>query len=160
MYTVRFLLLLVLLLMGCGAESKLDVATGRYRARVEGSLTDTLSGPAVYRQGSNRVGIELGQPDGAGLSIELGPRPLRARTYDVVAAELLDGARPDGPRGLIAFLSMGDARLEAVRGSLSVTRTTEGEVGATFDFEMEGFANGSPDDLSVRVRGRLRATAE
>lgn len=150
----------ILLLAGCGEETKLGVIPGEYRARLEGSLTDTLAGPAVYRQQDDRlVGIELGAQDSSGLSIQLGPRPLHSRTYTVTEASLLEGRAADRLTGVIAFLSLRNVDLRATRGSLSVSHVGDGEVRGTFDFDMRGRAPESPGELSVRVTGELRATA-
>lgn len=163
----------ILLLIGCSKETGLGVAEGRYRLHVEGNLTDTLTGPAVYRRQPNgRIGLELGSPDGAGVSIALKPlprssdrtadggrSPLRVHPgrYDVVAGELL-GPRTDSLTGLVAFLSVANAEFVATHGRLTVTDVEEGRVGGTFHFEMkERAANPSPR-RSVRVTGVLRAT--
>ncbi len=166
-------LVLVLLMAGCGDETGLDVAKGRYRLFVEGSLTDTLTGPSFVRaQRNGHVGIELGPRDGPGLSIELAspPRPdpdadgslIRSRVqpgrYDVVAASLLNGPRADSLTGLLAFLSVNDAEFEATQGHLLVTHIGDGSVGGTFDMKMKERTNGPLGDRSVRVTGVLRAT--
>jgi len=44
-----FLAAVVLQGIACGADTDLGVAEGRYQLYVEGSLTDTLTGPAVLR---------------------------------------------------------------------------------------------------------------
>lgn len=150
-----------LLLVGCGNGTEPDVAAGRYRAHLEGSLTDTLTGPAVYRlQDDELVGIELGPRDGPGLSIQLRPRPLRPRTYEVTAAPLLEASSADSLTGVIAFLSVKKARLRAARGSLSVTHADDETMRGRFDFGMEGTMDSHPGKLSVRVWGELRATAK
>ncbi len=163
----------ILLLIGCSKETGLGVAEGRYRLHVEGNLTDTLTGPAVYRWHPNgHVGLELGSPDGPGVSIVLKPLPRSSdRTaeggrspprvhpgpYNVVEGELLDGPRTDSLTGLVAFLSVSNAEFVATRGRLTVTDVEEGRVEGTFKFEMkERVANLSPG-RSVRVTGVLRA---
>lgn len=149
-----------LLLVGCEEEAVPDVTEGTYRAHVEGALTDTLSGPAVYRNRAGRlVGLELGTRDGAGLSIEVGPQPLRPGTYEVVAAELLENASSDSLTGTLAFLSVEGTQFEATRGTLLVTHVGDSEVRGTINFEMEERSTGRLPERSVRVRGELRATA-
>ena len=155
-----------LLLVGCGTEPEPDVAEGRYRLYVEGGLTDTLTGSAVYRQQENgRVGIELGPRDGPGLSIELtstdrsrDPSGIREGMppgrYNVVPASLLDRARADSLSGLIAFLSVADRHFTATRGHLSVTHAGNGTVSGRLAVKMAERTGGP----SVRVTGVLRAT--
>jgi len=162
---------LVLLLIGCGRGTDLDVAEGRYRLYVEGHLVDTLSGPAVVRtQQNGHVGLELGNRDGPGLSIELTPaaRPnhdanssppsVSAGRYEVVAASLLNGPSADSLSGLVAFLSMADLQFVATQGHLSVTETRDGTVGGTLEFEMAEQESDTPGERTVRVTGVLRAT--
>jgi hypothetical protein len=162
---------LVLLLTGCGSGTDLDVAEGRYRLYVEGPLTDTLTGPALVRtQQNGHVGIELGERDGPGLSIELrppsqpdrranGPAPsVPRRRYDVVAASLLDGTPADSLTGLIAFLSVADAQFVATQGHLSVTHGGDRTVGGRFGFEMTERESDTPAERTVQVTGVLRAT--
>ncbi len=122
-------------------------------------MTDTIAGPAFYRlEAGELVGIELGAKDQPGLSLELEPRPLTQRTYEVVEWDLLDAERDDVPPGVVAFLKVRDARFEATRGTLDVTYVGETEVGATFEFEMEGsFVGGSSPEASVHVTGSFRA---
>lgn len=148
---------LTLLLVGCGDETELDVAEGRYRLHVEGGLTDTLTGPAVLdSQRDGRLGIELGKRDGPGMSIELVPPPSDSGRYEVVAAELLHSPPSDNLTGLIAFLSVTGAQFTATNGFLSVTHVDDESVAGTLDVEME--EQGSTGDRSVRVRGVLRAS--
>lgn len=150
----------ILLLAGCRNETKLGVTSGQYRARLKGSLTDTLSGPAVFRrQDDELVGMELGSRGGPGLSFQLGPHPLQPRSYVVVEAPLLEGRPADRRTGVLAFLSLQNVQLRATRGSLSVSHVGDGEIWGTFDFDMRGGTPGSPGELSVRVTGELRATA-
>ena len=163
---------LVVLLIGCGSETDLDVAEGRYRLYVEGHLTDTLSGPAVvHTQQNGRVGLELGNRDSSGLSIELTPaaRPnhdakssppsVSTGRYEVVAASLLNGPSADNLSGLVAFLSMADLQFVATQGHLSVSETGDGMVGGTLEFEMAERESDTPGERTVRVTGVLRATA-
>lgn len=153
---------LVLLLIGCGSEPEPDVTEGRYRLYVEGSLTDTLTGPAIVRtQHNGRVGIELGTRDGPGLSIEL-TSTNRSETrswmppgrYNVVPASLLDSPPADSGSSLIAFLSVADAHFVATRGRLSVTHVGDETMAGKLAIEMAERAGGR----SVRVTGVLRAT--
>lgn len=158
---------LALLLIGCGSEPEPDVTEGRYRLYVEGSLTDTLTGPAIVRtQRNGGVGIELGKRDGSGLSIELTPAnrsgdpsglqgEMPPGRYTVVPSSLLGGSPADSVSGLIAaFLSVADRHFTATRGRLSVTGVGDGTVAGRIDFEMAERAGGR----SVRVTGVLRAT--
>jgi len=162
---------LVVLLIGCGGGTDLDVSEGRYRLYVEGDVTDTLSGPAVVRvQQNGHVGLELGMRDGPGLSIGLtpaarasdsanaSPTPVAPGRYDVVATSLLDGPSADSLFGLIAFLSVADHQFVATQGHLSVSEAGNGTVGATLDFEMTEQGNDTPAERTVRVTGVLRAT--
>lgn len=159
--SVWCLLLVVLLWTGCDDDVVPNVAEGRYRAEVSGGMVDTLTGPARFRhQDGTLLGMELGQREGSGVSLEIGPEPLEAGAYDVVAAELIEGPDADSLKGMFAFLRLGNARFEATRGRLSVTHVDEGEVRGTFEFQMDGYATGSPDDLSIVVEGALRATPE
>lgn len=164
--------LLAFLLIGCGGGSGLDVAEGQYRLYVEGSLTDTLTGPAIVRTYRNgHVGIELGERDGPGLSIELRPPPqsdrsangsapsVPPRRYDVVAPSLLDGTPTDSLSGFVAFLSLADFQFAATQGYLTVTRASGGTVGGRLDVEMTEQEDAAPGERTVRVTGVLRATA-
>lgn len=145
--------------IGCRGESDLGVAAGRYQLYVEGSLTDTLTGPAVLDPRRNgRLGIELGPRDGSGLSLELTTSPQTSGRYEVVAPGLLDGSRADSLRGLIAFLSVADAQFAATRGRLSVTEVGPETIGGTLDVEMRERSDGPFGERSVRVTGVLRAT--
>jgi len=165
------LLCTVLLCLGCRDEAALNEEKGRYQVSIEGGLTDTLAGPAVYRrQEEGRVRIELGTRDGPGLSIELEPRPPhpdrgsegasvpRPGRYDVVATSLLDHPRPDSLTGLIAFLSVADAQFAATQGHLSITHVADGTVTGTLDFTMEERLDDSLSERAVRVTGALQAT--
>ncbi|MFB6230210.1 MAG: hypothetical protein ABEL04_03550 [Salinibacter sp.] len=169
--TACLLLCTVLLCLGCGDEAALDVEKGQYQVSIEGSLTDTLAGPAVYRlQEEKRVRIELGTRKGPGLSIELEPRlphserggeegsVPRPGRYDVVAASLLDRPHPDSLTGLIAFLSVADAQFAATQGHFSITHVADGTVTGTLDLTMEERPDDSLPERAVRVTGALRAT--
>lgn len=145
--------------VGCGKESDLGVAEGRYQLYVEGSVTDTLAGPAVLRSLHNgHLGIELGSRDGPGLSLELTRSPHTSGRYEVVGADLFNGPQVDSLQGVIAFLTVADAQFAATEGRLSVTEVGEGAVGGVLDMEMKDRRNGPPGDRSVRVTGVLRAT--
>ena len=134
----------VLVGSGCGSESDLGVAAGRYQLYVEGSLTDTLTGPAVLRPRRNgRLGIELGPRDGSGLSVELTTSPQTSGHYEVVGPGLLDGSQADSLPGFVAFLSVADAQFAATRGRLSVTEAETETIGGTLDVEMKR-AQGRP----------------
>lgn len=154
-----FLAAVVLVGPGCGSESDLGVAEGRYQLYVEGSLTDTLTGPAVLRsQRNGHLGIELGPRDGSGLSLELTTSPQASGRYDVVGPGLLDGPQADSLLGVIAFLSVADAQFAATQGRFSVTEVGAETVGGTLDVEMEERRDDPLGDRSVRVTGVLRAT--
>lgn len=161
--TVRYgLLLLVsgLVLTGCeGQGNPPDVASGRFTAYVDGTVSDTLSGAAHYRMDDGAiVGLEMGAKEGPGLSIELEPKPLDLRTYEVVEAELFGLDRSDSPPGVLAFLALRDLHFESTHGSLNLTYINEEQVGATFTFQMEGTrVEGPSDDASVEVTGALNA---
>lgn len=153
------LVAVALLGIGCGGENELGVAEGRYQLYIEGSLTDTLTGPAILRpQRNGRLGIELGSRDSSGLSLELTRSPRASGRYEVVGAELLDGPQADSLRGAIAFLSVADAQFAATQGRLSVTEVGEETIEGTLDMEMEERRNGPSGNRSVRVTGALRAT--
>lgn len=146
-------------LFGCGEGSRPEVPEGQFTAEVRGGVNDTIAGSAFYRLDAGElVAVELGAKDQPGLSLELEPRPLEQRTYEVVEWNLLDAERDDASPGVVAFLEVQDARFEATRGTLEVTYVGEAEVGATFEFEMEGsFTGGSAPDASVHVTGSFRA---
>jgi len=162
------LLGVLLLSFGCGTDSGAEVAAGRYRLYVEGSVTDTLRGPALLRrQGNEHVGIELGPQDGPGMSIELtsrggddnGPAQVRTGRYNVMAAGLRTSSREPSLTGALAVLSVAGIQFVGTRGHLSVTRVEEDAVAATLRLEMDGRASGSPGERSVHVTGVLRARA-
>ncbi|MCS3639667.1 hypothetical protein GGP77_002237 [Salinibacter ruber] len=157
-------LCLVLLLSGCGDASDLGVAAGRYRLQIQGAVTDTLAGPAVLRSARDaRVGLELGTRDGPGLSMAFTPRgtggapDAATGRYDVVRAALLNAPRTDSLPGLVAFLSLPDARFEATEGHVSITRAGRGAVGGTFTLEMTEQAPALPTSRTIQVTGTLRA---
>lgn len=155
------LLLLGFAFVGCGEEVVPNLPEGRFEARISGGMVDTLEGPAHFRgQGRSRIGVELGLREASGFSLELGPEPLQQGTYEVVAAELIEGPGADSLKGVFGFLQLANAQFEAVRGSLSVTHANAEEVRGTFQLQMDGYATGSPDDLSIRVEGGMRAIPE
>ncbi|PSQ94082.1 MAG: hypothetical protein BRD30_00640 [Bacteroidetes bacterium QH_2_63_10] len=157
---------LVVLLIGCGGGTDLDVAKGRYRLVVEGGLADTLTGPAIVQSHRNgRVGIELGTRDGPGLSLEVSLPDrsadvpgLSARRYDVVAMSLLDGPSADSLSGLMAFLSVANHEFIATQGHLSVSEVGNGTVGGTLEFKMAEQGGDTPAERFVQVTGVLRVT--
>lgn len=162
-------LCLIGLLVGCGEDPELDVEPGQYRLQIEGALTDTLMGPAVLHPvRDSRMVLELGNPEGPGLSIELTTPPRQSGEaagiptgrYDVVQAPLLNMPTSARPPGIIAFLSLPNSSFVATTGRLSVTRVDEGAVGGTFELEMTERGTGPPEPRSVRVTGTLRATKE
>ena len=157
-------LCLVLLLSGCGDASDLDVATGRYRLQIHGALADTLTGPAVLRSArASRVGLELGPRDGPGLSIELTPPQageapnVPTGRYEVVRASLLSAPQTDSIPGLVAFLSLPNARFEATEGHVLVTHAEGGAVGGTFTLEMTEQGPTLTTSRTIQVTGALRA---
>jgi hypothetical protein len=152
-----------LLLVGCeGKGTPPEVPAGRFTAHVEGSVSDTLTGPAHYRMDDGAlVGLELGAKDGPGLSMELEPQPPALRTYEIIDAELFNMERAGSPPGLLAFLTVGTAQFEATDGSLELTYLNDEQVGASFSFLMEGdYENGPSDAPSVKVTGTLNAPPE
>lgn len=161
-------LLLAPLLGGCGDESGLGVAEGRYRLQVAGAVTDTLAGTAVLRSPApGRTGLELGARGEPGLSIEFTHAAPGAgettvvpgRRYEAVEAALLDAPRPDSLSGLVAFLSLGDAHFVATQGHLSVTHAGDGTVEGTVDLRMQERSPSPGAPRTVRVTGALRAAS-
>jgi len=157
------LVLIASLLVGCeGRGTPPEIPAGRFTAHVEGSVSDTLAGPVHYRmKDGTLVGLELGTKEGAGLSMELEPRPPALRTYAVIEAELFNTDRPESAPGILAFLTVDAAQFEATDGSLELTYLNDEQVGATFSFLMEGdYENGPSDAPSVKVTGALNAPPE
>ena len=165
--------LLGLFLGGCGGESDLDVAAGQYRLHVEGAVADTLAGAAVLRPlQAGRTGVELGERDGPGLSMELtspprsdrrtaaAPTRLSRGRYPVVTGTLLDAPSSvsDSLVGVRAFLSLGNATFVATQGHLSVTHAADGRLEGTLDLEMRERTRTVTAPRTVRVTGALRAT--
>lgn len=148
------------LVLGCSKSAPVDVAAGEFVAEVGGSVTDTLRGPVHYRmRDGNLVGFELGSPDGAGVSVELDPRPLAPGPYAVVDGPLFGGeADTSEAAGAMAFLTTSDAEFTAERGTLTVERVQGEAVAATFSFEMRGRMHRGGGDAGVQVEGRLRAS--
>jgi len=70
----------------------------------------------------------------------------------------VDGSGADSLQGLVAFLSVADARFAATRGRLSVTEVKGETIGGTLDVEMEERDDGPLGNRSVRVTSVLRAT--
>lgn len=160
---------LALLLVGCGTEPGPNVPEGRYRLYVEGSLTDTLTGPAtVHPHRNGRIGIELGALGESGLSIELAsqgatsdanaPRVHPGR-YDVVAAPVLNSAPSDSLSGLLAFLSVAGRQFTATQGHLSVTHVDDEGVGGQIDVQLQERSGDFTPEHTVRVTGVLHATS-
>jgi hypothetical protein len=157
------LLLGALLLGGCeGRGSPPDVPAGEFTAHVRGTVDDTIAGPVHYRMKSDSlVGLELGAKDGPGLSIELEPQPPALRTYEVVDWTLFGKDRSESPPGLVAFLTVDEAKFEATDGTLELTYVDDERVGATFSFQMEGeFVDGPSENPTVEVSGALNAPPE
>lgn len=158
-----FILITAILVGGCGGKGNApDVAAGHYRADVAGALSDSLVGTARYRiDDGSLIGLELGSERGPGLSIELEPRPLDLRRYEVVEAELFGLDRPGGTPGMLGFLTIEDAQFEATDGTLEVTYVGDHNVGATFTVQMEGAVNAAPGETSsIEVDGAVNARPE
>lgn len=154
------LLLGTFLMTGCGSNAAPDVPAGQYAAEVEGAVTDTLEGAVHHRTADGRlIGIELGERDGAGLSMELEPYPPDTRSYSVIDGELFGMERPGGTPGVMAFLTVDGTQFRATAGSLHVQRVAGETIGASFSFEMEGEVASGGDDAGVRVTGELNAPA-
>ncbi len=138
-------------------------AQSTFEATAEGAVDGALAGTAEFRtdEEGNLVGIDLIHIDDStrGLSIELEPRPLEERTYEVVTPGLLGVERADAPAGFVAFFESGTHSFQAVRGTLRVTQAGAASVRGTFDVRMSGAPEGGsfPGD-DVIVRGSFRAT--
>ena len=132
---------------------------GRFELTTRGAMDDTLRGRATYRLADSLlVGLELDVDSVRGLSVELKPRPLALRTYEVVDAELLGVPRNDAPPGLNAFLVTGAGDFHATAGSLAVTYLTDGELGATVSMQMRGTFDGVPSTRpSLTLSGTVHA---
>jgi hypothetical protein len=132
---------------------------GRFEVTVDGALTDTLRGRARYRLADSMlVGLELDIDSVRGVSVELEPRTLALRTYEVVDAELLGVERTGALPGLNAFLVTRNGDFHATAGSLRVSYVTDGAVGATFSLHMEGTFDGVPaTEPSLTVAGTVHA---
>lgn len=158
------ILMIGLVVAGCeeGDGNQPEVPTGQFNVQVEGAITDTLSGPVYYRMEDQKlVGLELGNKNGPGLSIELEPRKPSLQTYEVVSWELFSLERTEDPPGAVAFLTIGNGQFQATAGTFEVTYVSEERVGATFDFRMEGaFGDRPRGSASVWVTGSLNATDE
>jgi len=135
------------------------VSEGRFTAYVEGAVSDTLRGVAHARHEDDAlVGLELGEQEGAGLSIELEPHPPALRAYEIVDADVFRMDRRDGPPEGLAFLRLDRADFAATSGTMELTYVSEEQVGGTFTFRMEGtLANGGRDAASVEVTGKVNA---
>lgn len=153
--------LLVLVGVACSKMEGTAPSTpaGKFEATVEGAITDTLRGRAHYRlSDSMLVGLELDADSVRGLSVEMEPRSLALRTYEVVDAELLGVERGEELPGFNAFLVTQNGDFHATAGSLHVSYLSEGELGATFSVEMEGTFDGVPGhDPSLSVSGTVHA---
>jgi len=152
-----------LLITGCEGKGNLpNVPAGQFTARVEGAVSDTLTGVVHYRSKEDSlVGLELGGKDEPGLSIELEPEPPALRTYEVVDWTLFNRNRPNSPPGAVAFFTANKARFEAVDGTLELTYVGEERIGAQFTFLMEGeFTEGPSEMPSVEITGSLNAPPE
>lgn len=160
------LLGLAVLFGGCGDGAGPDVVEGRYRLYVTGSVTDTLTGPAVVRPHRNgRIGLELGRRDEPGLSMELPSSRSGAREgvppgrYEVVSPPFPRGAPSDTLTGVLAFLSTPGFQFTATHGHVSVTEADAGTVEGTVEFEMVEQGGEGAGGHTVQVTGVLRATA-
>lgn len=147
------------LVLGCSESASMDVPSGEFVIEIGGSVTDTLRGPVQYRmRDGHLVGIELGTPDGVGMSLELDPRPLAPGRYTSVDGPLFGNqADTSEAAGTMAFLTTSDAAFTAERGTLTVESVQGETVAATFSFEMRGQMHRGGGDAGVQVEGRLRA---
>jgi len=107
------------------------------------------------------VGLELDIDSVRGVSVELEPRTLALRTYEVVDAELLGVERTGALPGLNAFLVTRNGDFHATAGSLRVSYVADGAVGATFSLHLEGTFDGVPaTEPSLRLSGTVHAVRD
>ena len=136
-----------------------------FEAQIEGTLPDSLMGTAEYRLDAdgNLVGVELNRDEvhGDGMSLELEPQPLDARTYSVIEPGLFDVARTEGESAATAFFVDSTQQFTAVRGTVEVTEVGWMGVHGQFDLEMEGTMDEEvPEPVGIHVRGSFQATEE
>jgi hypothetical protein len=151
------------LLAGCGADGNVpNVPPGRFVAVVRGAVTDSLQGRAMYRMEDGRLtGVELAVDSATGLSVDVEPQARPRGLYQVVDWDLLGIDRGEAPPGVAVFLEVPAARFHAVAGTLDVSYVSAGEIGGTFDVQMEGTYDGvATDDPFVSVTGSFRAEEE
>lgn len=155
---------------GCGDdEASYDMewllgASSTFEATMEGIVEGSIAGTATFHMDSegNLVGIELVHIDDStrGISIELEPRPMEARAYDVVMPELMGFERSDSQAGFTAFFESGDHSFQAARGMLRIDQADRTSIQGTFEIEMEGRSseNGGVAEGDVTVHGTFQAT--
>lgn len=131
-------------------------AESQFQARVEGTLDGTFAGEAYFRTNADGqlVGLELlhGLDSTRGVSIELEPRALSPRTYEVLPASLMHVDRPGAPVGITAYYEDGQRAFTAVRGSLVVETVEASVINGTFTLEMDsrvGPNQPAQDDLTL-----------
>jgi hypothetical protein len=139
------------------------VAEGRFVARIDGTVRDTLAGTATLRRSDGRlVGLELNVDSTRGVSVDLEPHPAQLRTYTAIEEELLRADRPGDTPGLVAYLvtSTGTYQTTAGRFTVSYVEGRADAVGGTFAWTMEGTLRGVPAHRStVQVEGVVHALA-
>lgn len=135
---------------------------GQFRAHIDGTVSDSLTGRARYRMEKGKlVGLELGSQEGPGLSIQVEARPLDLRQFEIVDAGLFGTERPGGAPGALSFLTIDGAQFVAQEGTLEITYIGDEQIGATFTFRMEGDFDMTPSDApSVEVTGAVNAGPE
>jgi hypothetical protein len=158
------MMLVMLLLAGCGRQDGVPpgVEAGRFTAQVQGSVSDSLRGEAVYRMEDGRLtGVELSVDSTRGISVDVEPRRQARGVYEIVDWELMGVDRGDEPSGAVAFLELPRGQFHAVAGTLTVSYATSSEVSGSFVFRMEGSLDGVPGDApSVSTTGSFRATRQ
>lgn len=138
------------------------MSEGRFVARIDGAVVDTLTGSATLRLTDDErlAGLELAVDEQRGASVDLEPFPLRLRTYTVIDPELLDLERPGDAPGLVAYLDTRAGFFRTTHGHLDLSYTTDASVGGSFVWDMEGRRNDSlGGPASLTVEGALHATA-
>jgi len=162
---VGTLLLISTGLSGCTSSTGTpppSVSEGRFVARVDGAVVDTLTGDATLRlsDAGTLTGVELAVDEQRGVSVDLEPFPPALRAYTAIDPELLHLDRPGDTPGLVAYLGTPDGAFRTTHGRLDVSYVAEDAVGGSFVWEMEGTRTdslGGPSTLTVE--GALHAIA-